>query len=286
MNGHRVLLELAPSYPFGPLDPTDSDRIEAHLKAGCRECEALIRKASAVADELVYAVAPVEPSAPLSPRRLDRVEENGEPPVVAPPREARIPRWQVYALATSLVLALLLGIRGFHLSRLLETEHAAQVKVEAKLGALVSARDQAVALLKSEAARRKRLDRELTDLQTLMNSLTAKQTRSLGLAGAGPLPAASARAYLDPQGRRLVLFVYDLPPARIGKSYQLWVTAGDRTLSAGVFGVGRDGRTRYETRLESSLAGDVTIAVTIESEGGAPEPSGPTVLVSAEMEPK
>ena len=286
MNDHRVLLELAPSYPFGPLDPADNDRVEAHLKSGCGECEALIRKASAVADQLVYAVTPVEPSAPLSPQWPDRVEENGEPPVAAPQSEARISRWQAYALATSVVLALLLGIRGFHLSGLLETERAAQVRVETKLGALVSARDQAVVLLKSEGERRKRLDRELTDLQTLMNSLTAEQTRSLGLAGAGPLPAASARAYLDPQSRRLVLFVYDLPPARVGKSYQLWITSEDRTLSAGVFGVDRDGRTRYETLSETSLAGDVTIAVTIESEGGAPEPSGPSVLVSAEMEPK
>lgn len=289
MNGHRELLELAPSYPLGPLDPNDCDRIDAHLESGCEECEAVIRETGAVADELVYGVTTVEPSAAPGPGWLDLVEEgspdlveeNGESRVAPPPREARRSQWRTTALAASVVLALLLGIRVFHVSRSLETERAARVRVEGKLAAMLSAREQAIMLLKVEGERRERLDRELSDLRTLISRLTGEQTRSVTLAGVGPLPTASARAYLDPQSRRLVLFVYDLPPVPVGKSYQLWVTAGDQPASAGVFKVDRTGRTRHDALAGPSLAGDVTVAVTIEPEGGSPQPRGPTVLAGA-----
>ncbi len=297
MNDHRELLELAPSYPLGPLDPNDCDRIEAHLESGCEECEAVIRVASAVADELVHGVTTVEPSAARGPGwldlveevspnlveevSLDLVEENGESRVAPPPRETRRPRWRTTALAATVGFSLLLGIRVFHISQSLETERAERVQVEGRLDAMVSAREQAIALLKAEGGRRERLDRELTGLRTLMSRLTAEQTRSVTLSGVGPLPTASARAYLDPQSRRLVLFVYDLPPVPVGKSYQLWVTAGDQPASAGVFEVDRTGRTRYDALSGPSLAGDVTIAVTIEPEGGSPQPRGPTVLAGA-----
>ena len=305
MNDHRELLELAPSYPLGPLDPNDCDRIEAHLESGCEECEAVIREASAVADELVHGVTTVEPSAARGPGwldlveevspnlveevspnlveevSLDLVEENGESRVAPPPRETRRPRWRTTALAATVGFSLLLGIRVFQVSRSLETARAERVQVEGKLDAMVSAREQAIALLKAEGGRRERLDRELTDLRTLMSRLTAEQTRSVTLSGVGPLPTASARAYLDPQSRRLVLFVYDLPPVPVGKSYQLWVTAGDQPASAGVFEVDRTGRTRHDALSGPSLAGDVTVAVTIEPEGGSPQPRGPTVLAGA-----
>ena len=209
------------------------------------------------------------------------VEENGESRVAPPPRETRRPRWRTTALAATVGFSLLLGIRVFQVSRSLETARAERVQVEGKLDAMVSAREQAIALLKAEGGRRERLDRELTDLRTLMSRLTAEQTRSVTLSGVGPLPTASARAYLDPQSRRLVLFVYDLPPVPVGKSYQLWVTAGDQPASAGVFEVDRTGRTRHDALSGPSLAGDVTVAVTIEPEGGSPQPRGPTVLAGA-----
>ena len=75
-----------------------------------------------------------------------------------------------------------------------------------------------------------------------------------------------------------MLVVYELPPPPPGQSYQLWVIAGGAPVSAGVFDLDPDGRARYATRSEPPLDGPVTIAVTLEPEGGRPQPTGPMVL--------
>ena len=104
---------------------------------------------------------------------------------------------------------------------------------------------------------------------------------TVALASTGTLPDASARAFLDPEGRRLLLVVYDLPPPPPGQSYQLWVILGGEPVSAGVFDVGPGGRARHEAASLPPIEGPVTIAVTVEPAGGLPKPSGPMVLAGS-----
>ena len=88
------------------------------------------------------------------------------------------------------------------------------------------------------------------------------------------------RAYVDPASRRLILYVYDLAAAPAGKSYQLWVIADGQATSAGVLELGPEGAARHDTIAQSTLSGGVTIAVTLEPEGGREQPSGPIVLAA------
>src|SRR4029434_9283724 len=104
--------------------------------------------------------------------------------------------------------------------------------------------------------------RQLAAAETTLADLTARATRTVALAGTGPAPEASARAYLDPESQRLVLVVYQLPPPPPGRAYQLWVIAGGEPVSAGVFEVDPAGDTRYATTAQPALSGPVTIAVT------------------------
>ena len=53
MTEHGEMLELVSVYALGALDGDDLEAFEAHLAAGCEECEQELRLALSVADDLV-----------------------------------------------------------------------------------------------------------------------------------------------------------------------------------------------------------------------------------------
>ena len=280
MSNHHELKELAEILVLGTLDATDRERLDAHLQDGCDECEEVIDAASSMADQLVLAVPPVEPSPELRTLLLARAEGDlDDVPVTQISSQGRSQRFVRYALAASLVVATAFGVRVALLSGALDEERIARSTAELALGRERQEKVSALAKLAESENARSRMDFELAAVQETIGHLTAERTRAVALVGQGELTEASARAYLDPESRRLVLFIYDLPPIPPGKSYQLWVIAEGKPVSAGVFDIDADGRTRFDTVSQPPLDGSVTIAVTIEPEGGLPQPSGPIVLV-------
>ncbi|MGH9335392.1 MAG: anti-sigma factor, partial [Vicinamibacteria bacterium] len=107
------------------------------------------------------------------------------------------------------------------------------------------------------------------------------QTRAVSLAGQGEAEGAAAKAFLDPANRRLFLYVYNLPPPPAGRTYQLWLIVGGSPVSMGTFGVEPDGSGRLDTATVPAFEGEVTVAVSVEPEGGVPQPTGPIVLVGS-----
>jgi anti-sigma-K factor RskA len=282
MMDHRELLELATNLPMGVLEPAEERELEAHLRAGCAECERALRESAATLDALVRTLPPVTPSPDLRARLLARVQEDRpvarQRGAVAAPRRS----WLPYALAASVLVAFALGVQVARQSSMLDEVRAQAARQEQQL-ALANERaaehEQRLAAAEQERAR---LGTEVSTLEGMVADLTAQQTRVVALAGAGPAPAAAGRAYLDPESRRLVLVVYELPPLPPGQSYQLWVISEGEPVSAGVFQLATAGATRYDTTAEApKLAGPLTIAVTIEPEGGLPKPSGPIVLAGS-----
>jgi anti-sigma-K factor RskA len=268
MMDHRELLELATNLPMGILEPAEEREIEAHLAAGCAECERALRESAATLDALVGSLPPVAPPPDLRARLLARAREDRPIARISP--IARAPRrsWLPYALAASLLVAFALGAQVARQRSVLEVLRAQAARQEQQLAA--------------GEQERTRLGAEVSTLQGMVADLTAQQTRVVALAGAGPAPAAAGRAYLDPESRRLVLVVYQLPPLPAGQSYQLWVISEGEPVSAGVFQLAPAGATRYDTTAEApKLSGPLTIAVTIEPEGGLPKPSGPIVLAGS-----
>ena len=63
MTDHAELLELAELYPFGGLAPDERLKLAVHVADGCAECEAVLRAHTRIADDLLLAVPPVQPSA-------------------------------------------------------------------------------------------------------------------------------------------------------------------------------------------------------------------------------
>jgi anti-sigma-K factor RskA len=273
MTDHAELHDLATLLPLGGLSPEDERRIEEHLRAGCAECEAKLREGAEVADALAEGVPRVEPSPELRGRILAQVarEPQAEAPVhrrTAPPparrRGAFVRRAIVAAaLAASVVAAVGLGLEARDLRGALASATARVGELEEQLADV--------------AAERTAIARDLAAAERMVDELTAPATRTVALAGTPELPQASARAFLDPKARRLVLVVYDLPPPPAGRDYQLWVIAGGVPVSAGIVDTAHGAGSRHEATALPAIDGPVTVAITIEPTGGLPQPSGPIV---------
>ena len=105
MRAHEEMLELVSVYALGTLDADDLEAFEAHLEAGCEECEQELRLALSVADDLVAGLEPVAPSASLRDALLARARRREEPlPFVHRRRSIGGTAWQVAAVPAGVVL--------------------------------------------------------------------------------------------------------------------------------------------------------------------------------------
>jgi anti-sigma-K factor RskA len=271
MTHHGELLELATLYALGALEGEDEARFLAHVAEGCVECDAALREARGVGDALADTVSPVAPSRESRARLMGRAKADASRRA---PETSRTRRWQpALAIAAGLLLAGLGGL-SLRLALSLEGEQARRTALERTLADERSARDLA------EGGRRAAEQKLATAFDTL-EVLTGASGRTVALAGAGPAKGASARAFVDPEAGRLLLYVYGLPPAPPEHTYQLWVIVGGRPISAGVFDVSSEGETRFDAQTVDDLAPGVGVAVTIEPEGGVSAPTGPMVLVGS-----
>lgn len=118
----------------------------------------------------------------------------------------------------------------------------------------------------------------LLHVRETVYDLTMPNLRSVSLSGTGALASSQVRAYVDPDRSRLVLYAYSLPPAPGGRDYQLWVIGEGAPVSAGVFAPHASGVVRHEVEAAMPLRRGITLAVSVEPKGGAPQPTGPIVL--------
>ena len=252
MKGHEEYQELVAVYALGTLDDQEREALESHLASGCDACESALREARQVADELVNSVAPVTPSPRVRERLMKRVREDG-PSRQSDAQTTGRGMWLTLATAASVVLAIGIGLHALHLQEVLEQERLA----------------------------RSDLAHKLARTQESIRAFTSPEIQAVSLAGQGPTPGAKARAFVDPENRRLFLYVYDLPAPPAGRTYQLWVIVNGTPVSVGTFGVDPSGNARLDSEPLPVLEGTVTVAVTQEPAGGVPQPTGPMVLLGS-----
>jgi anti-sigma-K factor RskA len=251
--GHEEYLELAVIEALGALDGEDRLSFETHLASGCEICrDAIFDSEKALAD-LALAAPLAAPPDSVRARLFERVRRDS---VVRKERRSEPSRlWMALAAAATLA-AVGLGLYARTLQRRAETAETERVAREA-------------------------LERDLGSLTETLEAFTAPATRAVSLSGQGDALGAAAKAFLDPENRRLFLYVYNLPPPPPGRTYQLWLIVGGAAVSMGTFGVEPDGRGRLDTASVPQFEGEVTVAVTVEPSGGVPQPTGPMVLMGS-----
>ena len=266
---HDEVTTNAAAYTLGSLDADERRAFEAHLLE-CGECAAEVTSLRPVMGALAIAVPQVTPRAELRDRVLGTLPASraygpasagasaGRP--VRPPRLAWLP------LAAAVVMTAGVGAYAASL-------HQQVVDLQARLDqALV----QATATNIQMADARRVADRA----QSAMSVLGAPDLARIDLAGQMVAPAARARA-LWSRARGMVFTAANLPSLPAGRVYQVWVVTAQAPVSAGLLQPDPAGGGTEYYMTSPDIGAPIAVAVTLESAGGVPAPTGDKYLVGA-----
>lgn len=286
MTEHEELLELAELYALGGLTQAERARLAEHVADGCDDCEAVLRANARFADDLLLAVPPVQPAPGVRARLMERVRSESSD-VAAPshsaaprrrsPGRARSVRTPFAAAAAILVTVGLSALSGVLASRLAR-EAAARADLEDAFDYEQEISWSLMREVESERSERVALENRLANLSRVVAAIEAPLVRTLALAGQGDFRNAIAKAYLDPESGRLIVYAHNLPPVPDGRTYQLWVIVDKQPISAGLLQADARGEAKYDAGQVRSQGRSVSVAVTLEPAGGAQQPTGPLVL--------
>ena len=103
-------------------------------------------------------------------------------------------------------------------------------------------------------------------------------SKVVSLSGSDMAKSAGAFILFDPVTKKAWLYAFNLPALPNGKVYQLWAI-DDKPVSAGVFGLDTGQKGRMLIRNLQEFPRMKKFAVTVEPDGGVPQPTGAIYLV-------
>jgi anti-sigma-K factor RskA len=234
-------------YALGVLEEPERSELVAHLNRHCAVCSPAVRRAAAEVS-LFSGLAPqVEPP--------DRLRRRVMASIGVAPRF----QWnwmQTLAVAAAVVLV---GLFWF--------DHMRRERVRDL--AFHDAMEQ-VKQAETETARVK-------DVLALLN---APET-IVRVSSEGAVRPPQGKVFLNPS-RGVLLLASNLPPAPEGKIYEMWVIpSGGKPVPAGLFQTEAKGTAVYLWKGGVDVAATAAVAVTLESAGGAPQPTSTPLIVAA-----
>ena len=260
---HEEMRDTLSLYALGALDRAESEAVRKHLES-CAECRGELAAEQHAIDALGRSTTPIRPRPELRARVLAAASGavNDAPQVRA--LTNRLP-W--IGLAAAATIALMSSIGWVNARREISELQNTVAEWQAR-----------VANAEAQAAR---AANDATVQRRAVSVLTASDLVEATLAGVPPAAAARARAFLSPADGTLIFTAQGLPAVPAGRVYQLWAIVGSTAVSAGVFVPDSNGRSQLVTQLAPLAARPAAMAVTLEPEGGVPQPTGPKYLVGA-----
>ena len=256
------LEELFPFYALGALTDEERAQVDAYVAADA-DARTRLDEALRAAAALPYAAQPSAPRAQIKQDVLKRVKADAPAPPISTrisfsTRMARFldrPAWRLampLVAAASFIVAVLIGVWAISLNN-----EVNRLRVE-------------------QAA----LQRELVTQREVLAQIALPQTRAMAITGTQVQPNAYGQMIANPDGNSGVLIVADLAPLPPGKVYQFWLIKGNTPVSAGLFSVDAQGRGLLPVRSSEPVGSFDAIGVSIEPEGGSPQPTGDIVMLS------
>jgi hypothetical protein len=231
-------------YALGIAEDSEGSEIRVHLNRGCEVCMAGVKRSLETA-ALIGATAPAaQPSRNLRRRILASVG----------PRPGRLSWLPAFAVAAILLLAAAFFAAG---DRQL-TKDALRAQARAQSA-------------------------EIQRLTAALAILSGPRTTEVSFGGAQPRPP-QGRVFVNPT-RGVLLIASNLPPTAADKIYEMWIIPkGARPVPAGLFQSQNDGSAMHVRPGTVDLASTAAVAVTIENQAGADQPTT-TPLIVANLAP-
>lgn len=250
-------LDLCAAYALGTIDDVSRRRLEEHVRAGCRECEAALRDFGAA----TTALAATAPAAAPSPRLRDRVLEAARREPRRRPMRRGAPVVLTAVLAAASIVFLITTVALWTQVRKLSGE---QTALRARLDGV---------------------EQELAQARTTVAFLTGAGTDCFDFAPTGQgdsTMVVAARGCFSPSSGEAVLMLGRVSiPA--GRDAELWVLRGETPVSLGLVRPDASGHAVVHVPALANATAVTAFAVSIEEAGGSKGagPAGPVVSVGA-----
>lgn len=253
--------ELLPFYALDALSDEERQLVEGYL-AEHPEARQQIEEMGQAASALPYSVTPVEPSSDAKRALMARVAADAEAhSLVSPQREPErdvnrfenLFRW--FSLASAAVAIIWVIVLNAQVARL---------------------RNEISALNQQVAAHSKSLNQIITNLpQTGPSNVI-----TVSLKGTQVEPQAQGQLIANPESQSAVLVISGLPKLEAGKTYQVWLIDGSVPVSAGLLKVDENGQAVFIVTSKESIGSFKSLGISVEPEGGSPQPTGDIVVLS------
>ena len=255
----------AAAYALGGLEPAEAQAFELQLE-GNAELRALVAELHEVSAALAAGAPAAQPRPELKNRVLAAARAG---------RERRtLPRVIPLVVRTAVTPLAWAAAAGFAL--LAGYQQVRVHRRDVQLRELMVALDTTV--------------KRLTDREDRLAAILDGNTRMYVMQASGGIDTASrygAQVFWRRDRQTWLVNAYHLPRLPAGKVYQLWYVTPHAKISAGVFPVDSAGQGVRLIPVPSEAQGAVLAAMTVEPDGGSPQPTGAIVMAgSVEAPPR
>jgi anti-sigma-K factor RskA len=260
----RQIEELLPFYALDALTDEERELVEEYL-AEHPEARKQLEEMTETTSTLPFSVSPVEPS-PRAKKALmarvaadakarERVSKQKEPsiPLLSLLRGENILRTFTLGVATLAIIWVM--ILNTELSRLRNE--------------IATLNDALVAQSNS-----------LNEIMDRLPQATPSDVITVSLKGTEVQPQAQGQLIADPDSQSAVLVIAGLPPLEPGRTYQVWLINGGTPVSAGLLTVDENGQAVFILTSQEAIGSFNSLGISIEPQGGSPEPTGEIVVLS------
>src|SRR3984957_2116965 len=264
MNAHPTREEDFDLYALGALEGEEKLAIESHV-AQCPECARTLAEARGRIAMLSLSAPRVEPSPAVKQRLLAQVRADAEgeartgtSPATSRALQSRLRApgfftgWRAATLVPALAVLVIATVWLWNQNRLLNSEVT-------QLGDIV-----------------KQQQRWLVAMREAVDFMESHDTVTVALASQPGQPQGAAHVMYNTK-MGMLMYEGKIPPAPAAKSYELWVIPTDgKPINAGDFNPITGRSDHWMMKMPPGVEPKM-FAVTLEPQGGMPQPPGPMV---------
>jgi anti-sigma-K factor RskA len=256
-NGHIANDSDFELYALGALEGDEREALASHA-ASCPECARKLAEAQGRIALLAFAAPRTEPSPAVKERLLRAAHgvatrELRQQGLAVPEPQHSTSLW-TWSLAAAAVVLAIASLALWNQNKRLDSQ------------------------LASMRAAMQEQQKQLDYARTVAHLIDARDTITVSLAPMPGKPQGAAHVMYNP---KMGMLMYDgwIDPPPEDKSYQLWIVPMDGApISAGVFNPVTSDSAHWMSKTPIGVSVRA-FAVTLEPAGGAPEPTGPKILV-------